>query len=59
MTKIDTSPEAIAALLEGVTPGPWEFDAPYIAAFQENLGEKLLALKAHGIIIASFPVSSF
>lgn len=24
MTQIDTSPEAIAALMDGVTPGPWE-----------------------------------
>jgi len=26
MTKIDTSTDAVAALLDGVTPGPWEFD---------------------------------
>jgi hypothetical protein len=37
----------------------WDFSAPYVATFRDGLDGKWLSLKAHGVLVASFSVSSF
>jgi len=65
--QIDAVLSAIAALPAapmGVSADtyitPWEFAPPYTAFFSGGLGgDKWLGLKAHGVLVASFAVSSW